>query len=218
MSTPPELGLTGAQLHERTLPVAFADAENGYAWAKYLAALSLILDPIARMVYIDAEGNPGWSDLASPSRCPREWLPVLAQWAGVRRPDAMSEDELRELIGPRAPGMWRGTRAAMIAAIRRFYDPGVDVDRFVYFEERADGDPYRLRIFTYSFIPHDAELVADAIAHATPAGLRVTYEVRDGQTYNMLRDRHVDYNEVRASYDSYNDVRSGRPTGVMRDE
>lgn len=121
MSTPPfDLGQTGADLYEATAPIAYADRENAWAWASLMYALSGLLDVVAEMVRDDGAGNPGWTALASPARCPEPWLRVLAQWAGIRRWDAMSADDLRELIGPRAPGLWRGTRAAMIDAARRF--------------------------------------------------------------------------------------------------
>lgn len=210
---PFELGETGADLYRATRPLAFADAEHGWAWAHLLAALSQLLDVIATMVRDDEQGNPGWTALASPNRCPEPWLRVLAQWAGVRRWDAMSSTDLRNLIGPTAPGLWRGTRLALRAAVRRFLPP----DATIYFEERAvtpehpEGDPYHLRVFTYDFDEHDPEQVHEAILAALPAGLTLDYQVRHGQTYRMLRDRHPDYASVRDSYENYGDVRDRNP-------
>jgi hypothetical protein len=117
---PVPLGDTGRDLYAATPGVSYADAENGWAWANYCAALSYLLDVIAEMARDDADGNEGWTALASPTRCPPEWLRVLAQWAGVHRWDSMTPADLRTLIGPRAPGLWRGTKAAMLDAAERF--------------------------------------------------------------------------------------------------
>jgi hypothetical protein len=129
VSEPPELGITGQELYDNTEPAHYAEPQTDYAWARFLSALALLLDPIATVTRPET-GEDNWIVLASPSRCPVEWLPVLAQWAGVRRPDAMSEEALRELIGPHAPGMWRGTTQAMLEAVRRFYPPPSDPDLY----------------------------------------------------------------------------------------
>jgi hypothetical protein len=217
VSAPPfDLGQTGADLYEATAPIAYADRENAWAWATLMYALSELLDVVAEMVRDDAAGNPGWTALASPARCPEPWLRVLAQWAGIRRWDAMSAADLRELIGPRAPGLWRGTRAAMIAAARRFLPPGM-ADHYLYFEERARitgdeaVDAYHLRVFTYSFIDHDPEQVRAALDAAKPAGLILTYEVRRGQSWAMLRQRGQTWAEVNESYASWHDVHLDEP-------
>lgn len=216
--TPPfDLGDTGRDLYAGTEPVAYADRELDWPWARFMAALSWILDPVAEMVRDDDAGNEGWTALGSPSRCPEPWLRVLAQWAGIRRWDAMSPEDLRELIGPRAPGMWRGTRAAMIAAARRFMPPDA-ADNLLYFEERAaitgdeQIDAYQLRVFTYSFVDHDPALVRAALEAAKPAGINLTYEVRTGQAYFMLRRRVENYAEMRQLYPNYDAVRRDQPT------
>ena len=151
-------------------------------------------------------GEEQWIVLASPKRCPDAWLPVLAQWAGVRRPDTMSKDDLRALIGPRAPGMWRGTRAAMIAAVTRFMPEGTPPEQMLYFEERADGDPYKLRVFTYEFVEHDSEAVQNALLHEKPAGLTLEYDVRVGQTWAMLRDCGPTWWQVNQFYANWYEV------------
>jgi hypothetical protein len=155
-------------------------------------------------------GEDAWMLLPEPYKCPADWLPVLAQWAGVRRPDSMSEQALRDLIGPHAPGMWRGTKAAMIAAVKRFYQEDTPSEA-IYFEERADGNPYLLRVFTYSTWEHDPQLVQQALLHAKPAGLNLQYEVREGQTYNMLFDRVATYDELFDMYATYDEVFADAP-------
>jgi hypothetical protein len=207
-----DLGETGRDLYAATPTMARLDPANDDAWAKYLAALSELLDPIAVMVRDDAEGNPGWTAMASPSRCPEPWLRVLAQWAGIRRWDALDSPDLRALIGPRAPGLWRGTRQAMIAAVRRFYPPNEFDPAWIYFEERADGEPYKLRVFTFDFIDHDVEGVRQALEQATPAGIQLVYELRHGQTWGMLRDGGLTWGELVDTYGDWDGVLSARPT------
>jgi hypothetical protein len=216
----PEVGNTGGEMRDNTRAAAWADPEHGYAWANLLGALSYLLDPLADVTR-PPDNSGRWTVLASPRRCPPQWLPVLAQWAGVRRPEALTPDELRDLIGPTAPGLWRGTRAAMIAAVRRFFPPGFEADRFLYFEERArvtgneQLDAYALRVFTYSFVEGvDEEAVRDALAHAKPAGLfPFIYEVRQGQMWAMLNERMSSWAEVRDSYATWDDVRHDEPIG-----
>jgi Phage tail protein (Tail_P2_I) len=215
-ATDPGLGITGRDLFNATRPAGYAEADTDKAWARFLGALSLLNDPVA-VIARSFGGHDRWTQLASPRRCPEEWLPVLAQWAGLRRFDAMTSGEVRELIGPTAPGMWRGTRAAMIAAVRRFMPPGM-ADNYLYFEERADGDPYALRVFTYSFIEHDPELVEAALQTAKPAGLLLNYEVRRGQNFDMLRRRHANFAEVNASYESFAHVHNDEPIALQGEE
>lgn len=207
---PPELR-TGTDLYRGTQPIAFADADTERAWWLFCDTLTALLDPVAEIT------RPvPWLALATPWQCPRAWLNVLAQWAGIRRPDAMSEDDLRILIGEGGPGFHRGTRANMIAMIRRFLPPGTP-DNFIYFEERADGNPYALRVFTYSVdTPPEVEVqIRDALQAAKPAGLHpFEYQVRVGQTWRMLRDRKENWAQVNAEYENWHEVLHDEPLEV----
>lgn len=204
---PFDLGDTGRDLYAATAPIAYGDPANDWAWAKYCSALGELLDVVAEMARDDADGNPGWTALASPTRCPEPWLRVLAQWAGVHRWDSMTEQELRDLIGPRAPGLWRGTKKAMVDAVRRFLPEGAPI----VFDERANGDAYLLRVFTFDFVDHDPAQVAAALHAAKPAGLILNYEVRHGQTWGMLRDRGLSWGEVNATYANWKAVYDDAP-------
>ena len=201
------------QLFENTYPAAYADEDNDYAWQRFMLALAQLLDPVAEITRPD-DGSEPWTVLASPYRCPTIWLPVLAQWAGIRRPDAMSEEDLRALIATGGPGFHRGTRDAMIAAIRRFLPPDTP-DNLITFDERADGDAYFLRVFTYSFVEHDPELVRQALEQAKPAGLILDYEVRVGQTWGMLKDSSDSWGDVLVDYPSWYAVLTAPPHVVI---
>ena len=193
--------------------MTFADESLGWPLAYYLSANGLMLKEIANLVRVDDNGNDGWSAFASPSRCPESYLYTLGVWAGVTYPRRMGRGDLRDLIGPHSPALWRGTRDGIIAAVRRFLSPGAPI----YFEERAvtpehsEGDAYYLRIFTYSDSTLDEEAIRRELLNTVPAGLVLDYEVRIGQTYGMLRERCATYQDVKDMYPTYNDVREDAP-------
>lgn len=197
----------GADLYGALEPLTYADAALGWPLARFVSAIGVILEDTAVLVRSDDEGNDGWSAFADPNRCPDAYLYTLAQWAGVRYPRRMALADLRALIGPHAPGVWRGTKAAILAAVQRWMTPG----GALYFEERADGDPYKLRIFTYTFDTLNQAAIETELSSVVPAGLILDYEVREGQTYGQLRDSMTDYAEVKATYATYGDVVSSLP-------
>lgn len=189
-------------------PLTWADSGLGWPLAIYLDAVGLILEEIAVLVREDDAGNGGWSAFTDPYRCPVDFLFTLAQWSGVSYPRRMSEAALRDLIGPHAPGLWRGTRDAILAGVRRYLtDVGI-----LYFEERADGDAYHIRIFTYNFDTADEAAIRHELYNLIPAGLIVDYEVRQGQTYAMNLEKHATYADVKAAYVDYAAMVADTPT------
>jgi hypothetical protein len=122
----------------------------------------------------------------------------------------MSETDLRTLIDGGGPGFQRGTKAAMIAAIRRFLPPGTP-DYLITFDERANGDPYALSVFTYSFVEHDEALVRQALEQAKPAGLILDYEVRVGQTWGMLNQHMPSWGDTVVNYASWYELMHDTP-------
>ncbi len=69
------------------------------------------LQPVEDVVR-DTDDGPGWSAVMDVDRCPREWLPWMAQLAGVRIPPGLTEAEERDWVR-RADGMRRGTPTAV---------------------------------------------------------------------------------------------------------
>lgn len=207
MSSPPLQTQVGDDLYDALEAMTWADQELGWPFAYYLDSLGLILEETAYVVRADDDGHDGWSAFAEPDRVPIAYLYTLAQWAGVRYPRRMNPEQLRTLIDGNAPGLWRGTKAALLAAIRRYLTPGASV----YWEERADGNPYAIRIFTYTTQTLDETAIRKELAAQLPAGLLLTYEVRAGQDYDMLRDRVKDYAEVKATWATYKDVHLAPP-------
>jgi hypothetical protein len=208
MSEPPISTEVGQDLYDALEPLTWDDENQGWALAFYCSAVGLILEEVAELVRTDDAGNDGWSAFADPQRCPEDFLYTLAQWAGVAYPRRMPVADLRNLIGPHAPGVWRGTRAAILAGIQRY----VTSDGAVYFEERADGDPYKLRIFTYTFDTVDEAAIQAELVNLVPAGLLVDYEVREGQTWGMLDASQDSWADVKANFATWADVRSARPS------
>ena len=201
-SAPPLTTTVGADLYDALEPLAYADASLGWPLANFVSAIGLILEDAAVLVRTDDAGNDGWSAFADPARCPDTYLYTLAQWAGVRYPRRMSLTDLRALIGPTAPGVWRGTKAAILAAVQRWLEPG----GLLYFEERADGDPYKLRIFTYTFDTLDQAAIEIELLNVVPAGLIVNYEVREGASWAQLKASDGTWGAVESHYATWRDV------------
>ena len=203
----------GRDLYDGMEPMTWADRQMGWALAIYLDCIAEILEEVAVLVRTDAFGNDGWSAFADPQRCPPKFLYTLAQWAGVRYPRRFREQELRNYIGPYAPGIWRGTKRALYEVIRRYLLPGGSI----YFEERAvtpthpNGDPYTIRIFTYSYSTVNEPAIRTELRNNLPAGLILEYEVRVGQTYGMLRDRVGSYQEMKDTWATYDDAKHEQP-------
>ncbi len=86
-------------------------------------------------------------------------------------------------------------------------------EEHLYFEERADGDPYQLRVFTYTYIEHDPVRVLRALEASKPAGLRLIYEVRRGQNWGMVHANHADWAQVKNSYDDWLSLRGQALSG-----
>ena len=203
MTDPPIATEVGQDLYAALEPLTYADASLGWPLAKYLSSIGLILDEVAQLVRSDDAGHDGWPAFADPTRCPDDFLYTLAQWAGVTHPRRMTTTALRDLIGPHAPGVWRGTKAAILAGVRRYL---AEPDGLLYFEERADGNPYKLRIFTYDFDTLDQAAIEVELLNVVPAGLIVNYEVREGATWAQLHAAQPNWAAVNATYATWRDV------------
>jgi hypothetical protein len=189
----------GADLYDSVGPLTYSDEALGWPLANYVDAIGIILDDIAGLVRTDDEGNDGWSAFADPMRCPDAFLVTLAQWAGVRYPRRMGTEDLRALIGPHAPGLWRGTKQALLDTVARYLTPGGSM----YFEERADGNPYLLRIHTYAYDTLDAAALETELLTHVPAGLILEYAMQEGLSYAELRNQAATYAAMRAMFDTY---------------
>lgn len=211
MSEPPLTTEVGRDLYEALAPLTYEDEAHGWALAHYVDSLAIVFEETANLVRSD-DDDEGWTAFADPERCPDSYLTTLAQWAGIRWPNRLAPDDLRTLIGGKGSGLWRGTKSALIAAVRRYMTPGGSL----YFEERADGDPYKLRIFTYGFDTLDEAAIRTELLLNVPAGLLLDYDVRVGQTYGMASDRTDElaaptYADATAVYATYEDAHVAHP-------
>ena len=207
MSAPPLTTQVGGDLYDALEPLAFADEQLQWPLALFVDALALILEETAQLVRADDAGNDGWSAFADPQRCPTAYLYTLAQWAGVRYARRMQEQALRDLIDGRAPGLWRGTRSAIEESVRRYLAPGGTIA----FIERALGNAYALTIFTFTHDTLNEAAIRRELLLQVPAGLLLTYEVRVGQSYAMLRDRVTTYAVVKSTWATYKAVYNAPP-------
>jgi hypothetical protein len=200
-----QMGTTAAEIYSNMLPAQYAEEETDYALARFLDALSHLLDPVADVT----RPPPAWDKLASPYRCPPQWLPVLAQWAGVSRADAYTNDQdgLRDLLATGGPAFWRGTRKYFIAQVRRWYAPDWQTDPPLFFQERADGDPYRLRMFIYRWVELTDEVaLRRRLWEIKPAGLQpIEFEIRDGQIWWQARNCGHTYWQIHAAFANWHD-------------
>ena len=210
MSPQPDMTQVGADLYAAVDPLTFADESLGWPLALYLSANGIMLEEVAALVRSGPEGEDGWSAFADPARCPESFLYTLAVWAGVRYPRRMVASDLRAIIGPHAPSVWRGTKAAILAAVNRYLMEGATV----YFEERADGNAYHIRIFTYEAETLDEDALRTELLGAIPAGLILEYELRVGQTYDQLEASVATYDDMLTTFDSYDDVTHTMPSGA----
>jgi hypothetical protein len=197
----------GADLYDALEPLTYADEQLQWPLAYYLDALGLILEETAELVRADEAGNDGWSAFADPQRCPTAYLFTLAQWAGVRYPRRMDQQQLRDLIDGSAPGLWRGTRKAIEESIRRYLAP----DGLIFFQERSLGNAYALTIFTFAHSTLNEAAIRRELLLQVPAGLLLTYEVRIGQDYGMLLGRLADYAAMKATWPTYQAVYEAPP-------
>jgi Phage tail protein (Tail_P2_I) len=159
----------GDLLYDRLSPLAWADAEHGFALKHLCDAIGAMHDPVHGMVSPD-EGPP-WSPLLDPDRAPAAFLPWLAQVVGERVPAGESETASRERI--RLPqGVRRGKVSALIAAAQRT----LTGTKFVQVLERTSS-AYTLSVVTLTAETPDAAQTNRDLQAAKPAGLILTHVV-----------------------------------------
>jgi hypothetical protein len=197
----------GGDLYDALEPLTYDDEALGWPLAQFVDALGLVLEEIAKLVRADDEGHDGWSAFADPVRCPPAFLYTLAQWAGVRYPRRMAEADLRTLINGHAPGLWRGTKESLLNTVARYLKPGGGI----YFEERADGNAYKLRISTFVHDTLNEAAIQRELAVQVPAGLILEYRLLAGMSYAILRSMVASYSAMRTQFATYEAVRTYIP-------
>lgn len=173
-----------------------------------LAFCRAILHPLERTnaMIRDSDDGPGWSALLDPLRAPAAALPYLGQFVGVRvTRGAPSLQQRDEISG--AAGFRRGRPAAIREAVAATLSGG----RAVVMTERVGGEAYQLLVQTYADQTPDPAAAEAAARSQKPAGIILTFEVIDGQTYAQLEGRYEDYSDLPVAYDDYAEMASDTP-------
>jgi len=169
------------------------------------APLGVLADAIGAMfeqvqeIVIDGD-QPGWTIPLTLDEA--KALGWLGQFLGVRLDPFLSDSERRTAIGE-VEGFSRGTPAAMRAAAART----LTGNKTVNFDERYGGNPYHLNVITYTDETADPAATEAALRALKPAGIVMTYEVLDGQTYYDLKTNYGSYTVVKSTFADYQALR-----------
>jgi hypothetical protein len=188
------------ELYEELAPLSIEDRANGFALARYVAAIGVMIQDIADL----SRAPSAWGDIMDPDTCPPEGLGWLAQMVGIRLPQQITEDEARSIIKDQVS--WRrGTPRGIRESIQRL----LTGTKHVGIIERADGDPYKITISTWTDETPDVAavnaLLADDGPNAIiPAGIIYTYSVTAGtMLFGELRDTGKTFGQVKTDYANF---------------
>lgn len=195
------------EIYARVAPLATDDAQYGWGMLTLCIALGLMRQPVATLVRDTADGDPGWSIILDIDRCPTYALPWLAQCVGARIPTGTDDATARQIIRAEQ-SFTRGRPASIVATIQRT----LTGTRTVYMTERADGDPYKLRVRTFDTeTSSPAATQALIVAAQKPGGIVLDYGTVAAGTYGHVATAEASYTRVQADYVTYNGVRSSTP-------
>lgn len=201
----PALDSFADDLYEQLSPLTYADPDNGYALAWFAATIGSLFQPVEDLVRDDS-AIPGWGKLLDVDFAPTDALPWLGQLIGVAvdtsLPDPTQRDQIRH-----PQGFQRGTRAAMIAAGQQH----LTGTQTLYLKERAGGDAYHILATSLTDETPDPDVVEAALLAEKPAGLTLTYQVVDGQTWQQLIDTYPTWADAIAAYPTWQDVIDNTP-------
>lgn len=204
---PPSLASFAEALYESLLPMQFAEPDNNYALANYLAGIGAAFQ-VVEDAGRDQGDIPGWASFMDANLCPKYALGWLAQFIGVTLDVGLSEADQRAAI--KAAGGWkRGTPAAIEGAVAGY----LTGSKSMVFRERYDatgavtGDaPYSFEVVTYTSETPNPTLVQNALNAAKPAGLVVTYNVLAGTDYQTTYTNNANYQAIDTKYATYQDM------------
>lgn len=204
----PALESFAAALYSGLAPMAWDDPNQGYALALYLAGIGemfQIVEDLSRDQVVDGKTLPGWSQAMDINRAPDEALPWLGQFVGVQVNVGMNPDDQRQQIRD-VSGWKRGTRAALFGAPA----PYLTGSKTVIFRERFP-DAYSFEVITYTAETPDPASVLAALIAVKPAGLVMTYNVLDGQDWQLVKDTYATWQDVKDHYSTWQGVKADTP-------
>jgi hypothetical protein len=170
--------------------------------AHVAGALATMLDRLYGYAH-DAEAP--WGSLFDAEQAPGEALEHVGQYVGVQLPGNL-DAAARRIRVRETDGQRRGTLAALVGAAKQH----LTGTRRVEIVER-DGSAYRFTVTTYTAETPDPARVRAALDEQKPAGLVLTYHVRDGQTYAQAQAAHATYDAGRLAYHTYDDAANKLP-------
>lgn len=189
-------------------PLTEPDEATDWQLLRFLDALMVQLDEVEKLSR-DTEQHVGWGRLLDLDAAPDEALPWLAQLVGVVALKGLDPASQRIRIGE-AAGWNRGTPAAIRGAMKQYLTGSRTTQIF----ERYQGNPYRLRVRTFTSETPDPAAVEKAVRDLKPAGIVLQYDVSLGQAYDELNASYASYDAVQAAHATYNDVLYGIPPEV----
>jgi hypothetical protein len=200
------------ELYEQVSPLAYDDANQGYALFSYTGAMAEPYDQIVGYASDLADGTPGWAVLMSADTCPVEALPWLAQFVGVTGLAGLTEQQQRDRIKA-TDGFKRGTIQAMIANAQRL----LTGTKTVYYRERdvsvsaVAGGAYGISFLTFASETADVAAVLAALTQQKPAGLIMSYNTVTGGSYLIVRTNYASYTVIRSTFATYSGLRNLAP-------
>lgn len=221
----PSLESFSAELYKHVAPMAWDDANQGYALAyfcKAIGQLFQVVEDLSRdQVLPGGKVAPGWSQALDAVRCPGYALPWLAQFVGATVDQRLSEANQRQQL-EQVNNWRRGT----LAAIQSAPMPYLTGTKSVVVRERFNGntglpDPYYFEVITLFSETPDAvpnglgqwtsPSVLAALTAQKPAGLVMTYVALDGQDFQTVKTNFGTLQNVKDTYVTLAGLRAGVP-------
>jgi hypothetical protein len=190
---PPTVSATAERMYDALRGYQQGDEDAGWPLLHLCeAAARTLARPAAALRYDDA--GSGWRRNLDPTRAPDWMLGWLAQFAGIPSLTGLSVAQQRALIRD-APGMRRGTTAAIIAAPKPYLTGGQRV-RLV---ERTP-TAYRFVVITYATETPDPDAAQAALAAQKPVGLIMTYRIDAGWSIDEMETAEPDLDTLETDY------------------
>lgn len=175
--TRPAVSPAAERMYSQLRAFQGGDEDSGWMLLHVCEGFARMLAKCTDALRADDIGS-GFRRMHDPDRAAAWALPYLAQKAGIGElPAGLTEQQQRDLIRS-APGLRRGTRAALIGAAQRY----LTGNKSVIVSER-DGDAYSLTVLTLTAETPDPSATEAAIRSQKPAGLILTYAVVSGATW-----------------------------------
>lgn len=201
-----------------------SDAALGYPLLKWLDGIGQIVQRLNDLALDNlTTGDPGWSIIFDPDRCPTYALPWLAQCVGVRFDTTQNTDATQRAAIRGEQAFQRGTLQALQAAANKYLVAGQVINIY----ERTP-DPYSLTVVislpqiaqqtfaqigatyatfaayklafsTFSQPAYAQAQITAALQAAKPAGLIMTINVVTGPTFAVIKADFATFATLKAA-------------------